>query len=294
MEYHPDNQSISDSASAHYDNQTEESGSIASTMSQARIAIDCPCCQKELQSRNMFNHIRKIHPDYFPATFRVWNDDQFQDLIDDSKALPVEWYIKNDFDEEQAINIWGCLACNNTFTTEHKAHAHTSNKKCKAVHIKEIKKLQKEEQKERKKRQEQSTSLRQKYLNRSNEDVYYDTEQYLIVTKNKVINEYLPCMKRYGTVITLPEMPTITYSSDKKFLVYQENTVCKYISEVEHIIKSNNQSLPLSDFSDEMYDKLYWYSKIANYAKQSCYDKKPASCNKYYPNVEWGYTSTTI
>jgi hypothetical protein len=294
MNSYLENDCTSDTASAHYDNITEGSESIASTMSQARIAIDCPCCQKELQSRNMFNHIRKIHPDYFPSTYLVWKDDQFQDLIDDAKPLPVEWFIKNDFDEEQPVKIWGCLGCNNTFTTEHKAHAHTSNKKCKAAHIKEIKKLQKEEQKERKKRQEENTSLRQKFLNRSNEDIYYDTEQYLLVIKSKVINEYLPLMKRYNIVPSLPEMPTITYSSDKKFLQFQENLVSKYISDVECIIKNTNQSLPLSDFSDEMYDKLYWYSKIANYAKQSCYNKKPSIYNKYYPNVEWGYVSTPL
>jgi hypothetical protein len=117
----------------------EDTRSVASggsTVSLTNQKMECPNCKNEFQTRAMFNHIRKRHPGPFQEmTQKEW-------LLDaqSGKPLKVCWNKMNDFDEEETIIIYGCLATNKTFTTEFKAMAHFT--KCSEAlkdHKKEIK-----------------------------------------------------------------------------------------------------------------------------------------------------------
>jgi hypothetical protein len=68
----------------------------------------------------MFNHIYVKHPGYFQEmTTKQW-------LLEaqSGKPLKVCWNKMNDFDEEETVTIFGCLATKKTFQTEYKAQAH--------------------------------------------------------------------------------------------------------------------------------------------------------------------------
>jgi hypothetical protein len=107
------------------------------------MTLECPECGKELQARSMFKHMRLYHPSYLDRCVNVFKSEDFDELIEDSKAYPFDWTIKNDFDEEESKSIWGCLGCNATFTTELTGNRHTAGK-CKKEHIKGIKEYKKE------------------------------------------------------------------------------------------------------------------------------------------------------
>ena len=64
----------------------------------------CPDCKKELQSRHMFNHIRKLHPDYFSSMMKVYKEDDLENLIKHNKGMPLEWEYKNDKDVIKSVN----------------------------------------------------------------------------------------------------------------------------------------------------------------------------------------------
>jgi hypothetical protein len=68
----------------------------------------------------MFTHIRSKHPGYFQTkTTKEW-------LNDAAKGMPLKlfWTYKDDFDEEQIVILYGCLATGKTFQTQAKALAH--------------------------------------------------------------------------------------------------------------------------------------------------------------------------
>ena len=73
----------------------------------AREKQECPCCKRDLQARAMFNHIRKLHPDYFSSLLCLYKKDTLDELIKESAPMPVEWKVKDDFDEEDDIIIGG-------------------------------------------------------------------------------------------------------------------------------------------------------------------------------------------
>jgi len=86
----------------------------------------------------MFNHIHVKHPGYFQEmTQKKW-------LLEaqSGKPLKICWNKMNDFDEEETVVLYGCMATKKTFMTEHKAMAHFT--KCPEAfkdHNKEIKLL---------------------------------------------------------------------------------------------------------------------------------------------------------
>lgn len=101
----------------------------------------CPYCTKEVQTRAMFNHIRKLHPsDMLSNTTTKWLDE-----AQASKPLKFYWTTKNDFDEEEMSLIYACLATNKTFTTEERALQHfKQNKDSLKEHNKQLKELKKD------------------------------------------------------------------------------------------------------------------------------------------------------
>jgi len=121
-----------------------EAGSVVSA---TNAKMECPHCSQELQARVIFNHIIKKHPkDLLDSAMNLKESDG-------GKALEVRWSKKNDFDEEEDIIIYACLATNKTFTTEMKANAHfKKNKEALKEHTKEMKKLLKRATDEKKKK----------------------------------------------------------------------------------------------------------------------------------------------
>lgn len=283
------------------DNEIEfnDNKSTSSTTSMSRVAIECPCCKKELQYRHMFNHIRKIHPDYFSAMMRVYKEENLTNLIEYNFGLPLEWEYKNDFDETEFKNIWGCLACNSSFTVEHKANQHCTKDKCKAKHVSEIKKLIKEEKKEKEKKQKNASLSRSKWDNRTPLDIYNDCNNTLMVIENKIFKEYLPYFERLNSKIDsipIPEFPliiNITYNDDKKYQVRQERQVDKYLSDVCNVVKSHNKNLPVQYVSDSKYEQLEKYTMLHQYIKYSA-DGNKCNAEWYGRDGNWGYTVGSI
>lgn len=121
-----------------------DSSSICSSHSATSVSlmkIECPYCQKELQARAMFNHIRKMHySDFLRKTNR-----RFIEEAENKKPLKLYWTKTNDFDEEDEIILYACLASNKTFTSEVKANAHFANdKKLLKEHSKQMKDVKKD------------------------------------------------------------------------------------------------------------------------------------------------------
>jgi hypothetical protein len=150
---------------------SDDSKSNASSVSSARVAEACPCCKKEMQARVLFNHLRKLHPDYVKIMYGVWNDEQMDKLIADNAPFPIEWIETDDFEEETTRTLWGCLGCNNTFVTENKAVKHCNDKKCKKDHNANLRRIKKEEQQDKAERKKKVMTDRQKWLARTPEQI---------------------------------------------------------------------------------------------------------------------------
>ena len=180
----------------------DDSKSVKSTISLARSKEVCPCCDKELQARAMFNHMRKLHPDFLKGLYCVWTDEKMDELIKAIAPMPIEWKIIDDFDDEEDRILWGCLACNNTFTTEQTAQKHCKLAKCKAEHIKELKRIKKEEQQERAKKNSKVSKERQRWINRTPSQIHLCIQQDVVFYNKKFENlstkiiEYLQTINR--------------------------------------------------------------------------------------------------
>lgn len=222
-------------------------GTLSSTTSKDRVALECPECKKELQSRNMFNHIRKLHPEYFKMMYKVWKADDLQELIDECRPFPMEWTYKNDFDEDEFVNIWGCLACNSTFTQEKSSSCltHCKKAKCKKEHIKALKAIKKEEEKDLAARNKKATDKRTKWLNRTPEQVFDDTRIFLTYYKAKYLTKLYDEFKNYYTKLDGKEEADkcllfdynwdIKLTSDKNEMVEQELRIEKQVAIIRGI-----------------------------------------------------------
>jgi hypothetical protein len=108
--------------------------------------------------------------------YGVWKEDQMDALIKTNAPFPVEWTTKDDFDDDVAITLWGCLACNNTYTTEHNAMKHCQGK-CKKEHNVNLRKIKKEEQQDKEKRDKKISETRKRWLNRTPEQIFSCIQQ---------------------------------------------------------------------------------------------------------------------
>jgi hypothetical protein len=128
------------------DNMSVQSGgSDKSSVSISKLKHQCPHCPKELQTTNLFRHIRLQHDDEFGNYMAVWDIPKLEEMLNTCQPFPMEWTSTNDFDETVEHKFFGCLCCNNTFTNKPRALAHVKNKKCKAKHLSELKGIIKQE-----------------------------------------------------------------------------------------------------------------------------------------------------
>lgn len=150
-----------------------DSASVSSSHSSMSISLskmECPYCNKDLQVRGMFAHIRKFHTtDFMKNTNGKWIDEAMN-----GHPLRVWWSKKNDFDEDDETVLYVCLSTNKTFTSPAKAQDHF--KKDKAAlkdHNKQLKQLRKDfdamkKADAKKKKQEEKTPVDPYILRRNN------------------------------------------------------------------------------------------------------------------------------
>lgn len=160
----------------------DDKQSTSSSTSATHVSKQCPHCSKELQLRVMFNHIRKKHPYEFMMCMDVFEERKVFELIACGSAFPFTFSLKNDFDEEEEIKIFGCLACNNTFTHEARANGHCFKAKCKAKHCKAVKDLFKQNEDD-------------KNTNKANKDK--KKKNRIQRSKDKLIADIMLWMRRY-------------------------------------------------------------------------------------------------
>jgi len=201
---------------------SDDSKSNTSTVSSARVAESCPCCQKEIQARFLFNHLRKLHPEYVKSMYGVWKDDQMDELIKYNAPFPIEWVEKDDFDDDVTKTLWGCLGCNNTYTTQNNAAKHCLGK-CKKDHNAQLRRIKKEEQQDKAKREEKVSAERKRWINRTAQQVFLCVQQDLAYFDKKwtevgaKVSRYLCALKHDSPqdYIFFPATHP-TYEDDKK------------------------------------------------------------------------------
>jgi hypothetical protein len=140
----------------------EDAKSTSSSVSATHAVKKCSFCDKELQLRVMFNHIRKKHPYEFMMSMSLFDEAEIKDTITCGAAFPFSFDLMNDFDEAEEVKIFGCLACNNTFTHQSRANGHCSKDKCKKKHIAGIKSLIKQNEDDKKKAKAKAKAKKEK------------------------------------------------------------------------------------------------------------------------------------
>ena len=118
---------------------SEDAKSHTSSVSASKKKVSCPHCPKDITIQNMFRHIRNTHPQDFECYMTVWDVAKLEKMVSSCEPFPVEYTTTNDFDETVEHKFYGCLACNNTFTTVPRALGHCKNAKCRTKHLSELK-----------------------------------------------------------------------------------------------------------------------------------------------------------
>jgi hypothetical protein len=181
-------------------------GSAGSTKSKSLEAMQCPYCEKQITSKRMFNHIRKIHPEQFMENMVDCTTKHFDVLIKGCEPVNLTWEITNDFDEKEPMNIYGCLACNTAFTSKSRGVCHCKKNKCMGEHLNQLRKLRTDAlqaEKERKKKMTRppeyykelaiDTWLENFRLKASYDKLYSIYEEFMTKgIEHSIVNQYEP------------------------------------------------------------------------------------------------------
>lgn len=117
----------------------DDAKSKSSTVSAGKQDRKCPFCVKELQTRYLFNHVRKNHSYELLCSMAVWKEsEEMNKYTTVGYAFPFDYTVTNDFDENEEHKLYGCLACNASFSTESGGNVHCQKKKCKVKHCSAI------------------------------------------------------------------------------------------------------------------------------------------------------------
>ena len=112
----------------------------AGSTSVSNTKRECPICKQEVNTRSLFKHIKSKHDSHWFESMYA-NEKMLNGYIENSEPIPFMYEEKNDFDEMESKDIYGCLGCYNTFTNKKLGISHCNKAKCKATHIKETKAL---------------------------------------------------------------------------------------------------------------------------------------------------------
>lgn len=123
------------------DDDTQSISSAHSAGSVSLLKIECLYCNKDFQTRSIFNHISVKHRKEFLDNIRgKWIDE-----AEKGEPLRVWWDTKNDIGEDIVKEVYVCLATNKSFITEERAILHfRKNPALKKKHSKEITELKKD------------------------------------------------------------------------------------------------------------------------------------------------------
>ena len=115
--------------------------SATSTLSSSQVKTECPHCNKDYQTRALFNHIYTKHFRQFSQSIsQKWLKEAEED-----EPLRVWWDVKDDFDEVKEVDIYACLSSKKTFMTHERAVQHfKKNKEDLKAHNKALKQLKKD------------------------------------------------------------------------------------------------------------------------------------------------------
>jgi hypothetical protein len=225
-EYIKQTQSASESDDSR---STSNASSVSATFRNEK----CPCCKKEFQARAMFNHLRKFHPDMVKNMYGVWKPEEMDELIKTNAPFPIDWEETDDFDESVSKTLWGCLGCNNTFTTEYKAVKHCNDKKCKKEHNAQLRRIKKEEQQDKEKSLKKVSESRLRWINRTPEQIFSCIQQFNNHYDNRFsemgskIAHHLCALKEENAQEYIWFNPwKIEFENDKKKMEKLENSIC--------------------------------------------------------------------
>lgn len=187
----------------------------ASNQSSSNSKMECPQCKKEMQMKFVFNHIRTKHPGLFhQLTTRNWLDDASK-----GKPLKVMWEIKNDFNEEEVIIIFGCLSTNKTFKSEYQALNHfKKDKEALRDHNKQIAELIKTRAKVLEQEKEISPTLQTADLQEYKRAKESNDPELLDAIKS-IINNLIPvCSRLCNDALSLDQTLTSEYALYPRFM----------------------------------------------------------------------------
>lgn len=124
---------------------SDDNLSTASSSSVTNTKTSCPFCETRHQTRYLFKHIVNIHPDKLYQS--VGTSKHIKESLEDESLLELDFcqiaYDEDDEFQEFPYNtetkIFGCMGCNQTYTTKSRAKAHwKKSAKCHKDHIKYV------------------------------------------------------------------------------------------------------------------------------------------------------------
>lgn len=252
--------------------ESDDSKSTASSTSSAHRNEKCPCCPKEFQTRYMFNHLRKFHTEYVKTLYGALKEEEMDELIKYTAPFPIDWEETDDFDETVIKSLWGCLACNHTFTVQHNAQKHCLGK-CKKDHNAQLRRIKKEEQQEKDKKMKKVSDVRLRWINRSPAQILACI-QHNVAYYEKKFTAVSAKVVRFLCIMQHEEMPDhvffpltpIVFVDDKPEMERLEITMNKEIANWQ---TKYNEILPTlyaatSVVSHPEYDELYKLIKWTN------------------------------
>jgi len=253
-----------------------DSRSVTSTSSALVQQENCPVCKKQLQARAMFKHMRTFHPEYIKTTYDTYNNkgNNIDEMIKNNAPMPIEWPVTNDFDEVELRKVWGCLACDTTFTTDQGAVKHC-NAKCKKDHNAELKRFKKEEEKERKEAEKRMGKERVRWINRTPQQIYMCIKYYIDFYNNhwaKSSNDVVSAYDKLNRLYPYND----PYDCNK--YVFTPYVLPAFVDNKEEMIKQENL------LWDKVYDQISIYRSAMIRFK---YETGCMSHEKYFELETW-------
>lgn len=255
-----------------------DAGSVCSTNSKSitNATRNCPVCQKEIKTVSLFRHIKNKHDAHWFQC--MWaNEKMLNKYIETCEPVPFSYEEKNDFDEMESKDIYGCLGCHNTFTSIKHGTTHCNKAKCKAAHIKECKVLL-----QRVKDMKEKMANRKEWETWSREKFFKEIEGYIRWYKymkngtlwKTLLNAYI---KRRAERTASTERA----STDRRNEVYGNSSVDSFCSYTHFPIINDIPDYECrydKESSDLLYQYHYWGNIVYGIQRTYCYMRKHYDC----------------
>jgi hypothetical protein len=186
-----------------------------------------------------------------------WKEEDMNAYLVSAEAYPFDYTTTNDFDETETNTIYGCLGCNNTFTNQARANGHTTNKKCKANHIKGIKQMIKDEKESNKKKAKKQPKI--KTVPQMKEMIELNMRRYKHLCQ---VSQELQDLYRSH----LDNKRPYEFIDDTRFYPIKQYDQTEYVADVEGGLEGLDKQMRLWNWREaqiernysELKDYLYW------------------------------------